>query len=85
MRGLLHFSDGEGNDEDIYVYTADAYNGELIDCNEGELRWVNKNDILNLNLWEGDRYFLKKLIDGESGFEMTLEYLNDKLVNYRHN
>ncbi len=30
----------------------------MIPCNEGTLEWVKKEDVLSLNLWEGDKIFL---------------------------
>jgi 8-oxo-dGTP diphosphatase len=34
----------------LFVYTADEYQGNLSDCPEGELQWVNKGDVMNLVL-----------------------------------
>lgn len=109
-RGLVHFIDDSGYEEDMYLYTADVScdstfhfdssdftsaeidsselrhcsvditSCDLRSCDEGELRWIDKDKIFALNLWEGDRYFLEKLIDGESSFEMTLEYANDRCI-----
>ncbi|MBQ1681209.1 MAG: 8-oxo-dGTP diphosphatase [Agathobacter sp.] len=50
------------------------------ECEEGELRWIAKEDIMNLNLWEGDRPFLKLLMESDSFFTMRLQYEGDKLV-----
>ena len=43
------------------LYTADGFTGEVKDCDEGVLEWVKKDELLNLNLWEGDKIFLKLL------------------------
>lgn len=66
--------------EIMHLYTSDTFIGELIDCNEGTLSWINVDDLLNLPHWEGDEYFLKKLIKNDSYFEMSLIYKNDELV-----
>lgn len=84
FRGLVHFIDVTGYAEDMYLYTANAYEGAVPvdgydDCNEGYLRWIDKDKIFDLDLWEGDKLFLKKLIDGESNFELTLVYNNGHL------
>ncbi len=68
--------------EVCYVYTASNFKGELICCDEGTLEWVNKTEILNLSLWEGDFLFLKNLLNGDPYFEMELLYKNDKLISY---
>ena len=47
---------------------------DQFECNEGELFWIPKSEILSLNLWDGDRYFLKPLIEGAKDIEMTCRY-----------
>ncbi len=66
--------------EIMYLYTADKYSGELINCDEGELVWVNKDKMLELPHWEGDQYFLEKMMKNNNYFEMTLIYQKDKLI-----
>lgn len=53
----------------------------LPQCNEGELHWISKNDILKLNLWEGDRVFLKEMLQGKTEINMRLSYKGDRLVS----
>ena len=36
-------------------------------CDEGDLVWVDKKDVPSLNLWPGDRIFLK-LLDERTDF-----------------
>ncbi|MDO4939362.1 MAG: 8-oxo-dGTP diphosphatase [Lachnospiraceae bacterium] len=79
-RGLIHFIPDNAEDEDMYLYTADKFTGDIMVCDEGELAWIDKKEIFNLNLWEGDKIFLKKLLNGESGFEISLFYVGDKCV-----
>ncbi|MBO4395844.1 MAG: 8-oxo-dGTP diphosphatase [Eubacterium sp.] len=52
----------------------------LIDCDEGELVWVDKNRIGELNLWEGDRIFLNLLETRDDFFTLKLVYRGDELV-----
>jgi 8-oxo-dGTP diphosphatase len=52
----------------------------LTDCNEGVLQWVPKEEVMKLNLWEGDRIFLKALLEGRTGLHMQLKYKGDALV-----
>ena len=93
--GIVHFLSNELPDEDMYLYTASEYEGELPSdaegnvlssdeiCNEGDLRWVLKNKVTSLNLWEGDKYFLEPLIAGKTDIEMTCRYEGDKLVEVK--
>lgn len=81
LRGIVTFVlDGWGT-EYMHLFTADAFEGECIECNEGELRWIPKEEILSLNLWEGDRAFLKLLEEDAPFFSMKLSYQGDKLVD----
>ena len=50
------------------------------ECEEGELRWIAKEEIMDLNLWEGDRPFLSLMMESDSFFTMRLQYEGDKLV-----
>ena len=54
----------------------------MIPCSEGTLEWIPKEKIMDLNLWEGDPYFLKPMLEGETDIELTCRYEGDKLVEY---
>ncbi len=81
LRGLVTFLSDACEPELMCVFTADAFDGELIECDEGELAWVEKSDVLGLPTWEGDRVFLERLLSGdERFFSIKLRYEGDKLV-----
>ena len=81
LRGLVTFLSDVCEPELMCVFTADAFDGELIECDEGELAWVEKSDVLALSTWEGDRVFLERLLSGdERFFSIKLRYEGDKLV-----
>ena len=46
----------------------------LKQCDEGVLKWVKKSDVPGLNLWEGDRIFLKLLLERDDFFLLKLVY-----------
>ena len=52
------------------------------ECDEGELRWIPEQELMNLPMWEGDRLFLKPLMEGADSINMTLQYEGDKLVHF---
>ena len=62
MKGFLTFPQF-ARDEDWYafVFVVDEFEGELIDSPEGQLEWIEDGRLLELELWEGDRYFLEWL------------------------
>ena len=31
-----------------------SFSGELIDCDEGTLKWIDIDKVMSLNMWEGD-------------------------------
>lgn len=63
------------------LFTADGYTGELITCDEGELKWVKKSEVPQLPTWEGDAQFLKLLLEDEKRFfAMKLRYEGERLV-----
>ena len=59
FRGIVTFVFDEKPAEYMCLFTADGFTGTLSSCNEGELAWIDKSKILELELWEGDRIFLK--------------------------
>lgn len=65
--------------EYMHLFTATEYEGTLIDCNEGELVFVKKEDVLSLNLWEGDRIFFDLLMKNEPFFSLKLSYVGNRL------
>ena len=65
----------------MYIYEIADFSGELIECNEGELKWIPIKDIYDYPMWEGDKAFLPKLINHEPYFKMVLTYRNNELIN----
>ena len=81
LRGIVTFISNEWESEYMFVFTADNFKGEVIaDCNEGNLAWVDKKKIMTLSLWEGDKIFLKYLLENKPFFLMKFVYQGDKLV-----
>ena len=78
-RGDLIFINDD-YEEIMYLFTSDDFSGDIIECDEGELHWIDKDKILSLNLWEGDRTFLPKLLNSKEFINMTLRYSKDQLI-----
>ena len=77
FRGVVTFVSGDELCEYMALYTADGFEGEIKPCDEGELHWVKKSDLFDLNLWEGDKIFLKMLIEDAPFFSLKLVYNED--------
>lgn len=81
LRGILTFPKFKDNkDWYVFLFTASEFEGNLIDSNEGVLKWVNDLDVFNLNLWEGDKIFLRWLEDSRM-FSGKFIYENGKLIH----
>ena len=80
FRGLITFVSDKWETEYMCLFTADEFEGELQDCDEGELCWVKKSDINSLNLWEGDKVFFRLLEERQDFFTLKLVYEGEKLV-----
>ena len=79
-RGIVTFVYNDDEAEYMHLFTADGWTGTLRDCAEGELRWVPRDEVGKLNLWEGDRIFLSLLARDEPFFSLKLTYRGDDLV-----
>ena len=80
FRGLVTFIEEGWGMEYMCLYTADGYEGEMIPCNEGNLEWVKRSELDNLNLWEGDKIFFRLLRDEAPFFSLKLRYQANELV-----
>ena len=85
LRCIITFTSTVAETEYIYVFTSDKFTGEIIECNEGDLEWVEKSKIDNLNVWEGDKIFHKKILNDEGFFTLKVDYDENKLIGYKIN
>ena len=78
-RGELLFINNDF-EEIMYLYLVDDVSGELIGCDEGDLAWIKEEDLMSLNMWEGDYKFLPLLINTDRFIKMELRYNGDDLI-----
>jgi 8-oxo-dGTP diphosphatase len=82
LRGVLTFPAFSKNEDwYVFVFVAREFSGEMIDSDEGVLRWIDDADLLTLNLWEGDKIFLHWL-DREAFFSGQFSYTDGNLREY---
>ena len=79
-RGIVTFVSDVYETEYMHLFTADGFTGTPRECDEGELAWIKKSELLKLRLWEGDRIFLRLLDSDEPFFSLKLRYEGDVLV-----
>ena len=77
---IVTFSQEGYGTEYMCLYTADGFTGTMKECDEGKLKWIPKDEIWNLRLWEGDKIFLKLLNEDVPFFSLKLSYKGDELV-----
>lgn len=81
-RGIVTFVSNDYDTEYMHLFTCTDFSGEVKECDEGVLEWVDKKDLYNLPLWEGDKIFLKLIEKSDTPFfSLRLEYHGEKLVN----
>lgn len=81
FRGIVTFVAEGWPPEYMCLYTADGFEGEITACSEGVLEWIPKKDLTKLNLWEGDKLFLRLLAADAPFFSMKLMYRGDVLTH----
>ena len=79
-RGIVTFVSDEWGTEYMHLFHSDDFSGSLKDCDEGDLEWVDKQRVLHLPIWEGDRIFLRLLATDEPFFSLKLCYSGDRLT-----
>jgi len=79
-RGVVTFCNDCCPGEFMYLFTADGFEGELKECDEGELEWIPRDFLDQLPKWEGDQIFLDLLWQDAPFFLLTLRYSGDRLL-----
>ena len=81
-RGVVTFHSDIYPSEQMHLFSVYDFEGEITECDEGELEWIEKSKLLSLPMWEGDKIFLKLIANpDEEFFHLTLNYCGDTLQN----
>ena len=79
-RGIVTFVCDTWEDaEYMHLFTTTQFEGELRECDEGNLEWISKARLYSLPMWEGDRIFLDLLDEDAPFFSLKLVYTGEKL------
>lgn len=79
-RGIVTFVSDQAPTEYMHLFTATGWTGTPIPCDEGELAWIKKADLLALPMWAGDRIFLRLLDADAPFFSLKLRYRGETLA-----
>ena len=64
LKGIITFpAFDEIDDWMVFVFTSNQFTGSLTECDEGVLEWIDNDNLNKLELWEGDKIFMKWLKD----------------------
>ena len=64
----------------MHIFHSDSYEGEIKECDEGVLEWIDKQELLKLPIWEGDKIFLRLMDNNAPFFSLKLQYEGDTLI-----
>ena len=81
-RGIVTFVSDLYGCEYMHLFVCDKYSGKIKECDEGTLVWINKKEVYNLPLWEGDKIFFRLLEENRSFFSLKLMYEGERLISY---
>ena len=82
LAGILTFPKMTGGEDwYVFVFVIKEFSGKLKASKEGKLDWFANEEILKLNLWEGDYVFLPWLFAGKF-FLGEFVYDDGKLKNH---
>ncbi len=85
MKGFITFPLFDGNDDwYVFLFTADDFEGKLIDSPEGHLEWIPNDRLTEINLWEGDKIFIPWLFE-DKFFSAKFIYKNGRYINHSVN
>ena len=78
--GLVTFVSDIYPTEYMHLFHADGFEGALTECDEGDLVWLTKAELLGKKMWAGDRLFLRALDERTDFFTLKLRYEGERLV-----
>jgi len=82
MNGFITFPLFDGKDDwYVFLFTADCFEGNLIDSPEGKLEWIPNEKLTEIGLWEGDKIFIPWLFE-DNFFSAKFNYEDGKFVDY---
>lgn len=81
--GVITFPNFDGKDDwYTFIYTANSFEGELRESEEGSLSWIPLKEMTELNLWDGDRIFLDWIFNKKEHFSAVFQYEEGKYVRH---
>jgi len=85
LKGFITFPLFDGKDDwYVWLYFITKWDGKLKDSPEGELSWIEDDKLHELNLWDGDKIFIKWMFNNKP-FSAKFNYENGQFIDYTVN
>jgi 8-oxo-dGTP diphosphatase len=82
LKGIITFPFfAKGESWYVFLFLINDFDGELIESNEGDLERIDNDKLLDLNLRDGDKIFMKRL-DQDGTFSGKFIYKDGKCVEH---
>ncbi|MDO4773111.1 MAG: 8-oxo-dGTP diphosphatase [Bacillota bacterium] len=65
----------------VFVYECYDFEGEIVESDEGSLHWIDDENIMKINIYEGDKVFLDVLYNSTDNFYGTFLYKHGEFVD----
>ena len=79
--GIVTFVSDKWENEYMHLFLGFDYEGEIKECDEGNLEWIDKLEVLSLPIWVGDKIFFKLIADHSTPFfSLKLVYQGENLI-----
>ncbi|MDQ3099598.1 MAG: NUDIX domain-containing protein [bacterium] len=84
LKGILFIRGQASGETDIIVtvFTSTDFEGEPVSGNEGHFEWVDREEFDKINLYEGDKVFLKYMFSSQF-FVLDFQYKGFEFINYK--
>jgi 8-oxo-dGTP diphosphatase len=87
LRGTINWTGFGKKEEDWlgFIFLIKKWKGKVKkSCEEGDLEWIEKEKILDLAVWEGDRQFLPLVFDlKKPPFHGIMAMKKDKMLSFK--
>ena len=78
--GIVTFVSDKWETEYMHIFHSEGFSGHIKDCDEGHLAWIDKHELYNMPIWQGDKIFLRFIEDRIPFFSLNLVYRGDDLI-----
>jgi len=79
-KGIVTFVSDVWGTEYMHLFLSEDFSGEVKECDEGDLLWVEGKKVNSLYSWEGDKIFFNLIEGNFPFFSLKLNYKGEELT-----